>query len=223
METKSVYGWGTSGTGIDTHLMKNIEWGAVTYLSKSSYGQNTNEIWINNANNYTTGCAGTSVSEAASTTGCINAYNTANGVKASTTGNIYGVYDMSGGAWEFVSAYLNNGGATLSNGSTITGAAAQYKDIYSVTTDNQATNYSNAANKKGDALYETSSAATGAGVSWFGDSANMPYSAGSGSWFIRGARFVSTTQAGPYIFYDAGGVAGANIGFRPVLIVGTGL
>ena len=33
-----------------------------------------------------------------------NAYNTTGGVKASTTGNITGVYDMSGGAWEYTAA-----------------------------------------------------------------------------------------------------------------------
>ena len=34
-----------------------------------------------------------------------NYYNTEKGVKASTTGNVYGIYDMSGGSWERVAAY----------------------------------------------------------------------------------------------------------------------
>ena len=29
-------------------------------------------------------------------------YTSTQGVKASTTGTVYGVYDMSGGAWEYV-------------------------------------------------------------------------------------------------------------------------
>src|SRR5690606_19467069 len=92
---------------VNTHMMKNTEWGAVAYLSKSIYGAN-DEIWINNSSTYTTGCAGNSVS-ANYYNGCQNAYNTPNGQKASTTHNIYGVYDMSGGALEYVAAYVDSG------------------------------------------------------------------------------------------------------------------
>lgn len=91
METNEVYGWGTSGKGIDTHLTKNIEWGALAYLSKSSYGKEIEEIWINpyhNFHNPRTGCAGNSVASNPTTGGaCTNSYETANGVKASTTAN----------------------------------------------------------------------------------------------------------------------------------------
>ncbi|MGI6325263.1 MAG: hypothetical protein ACOXZS_04925 [Bacilli bacterium] len=34
METNSVYGWGTSGKDIDTHLMKNSELGASSIFIK---------------------------------------------------------------------------------------------------------------------------------------------------------------------------------------------
>lgn len=30
-------------------------------------------------------------------------------MQASTTGNITGIYDMSGCAWEYTAAYINNG------------------------------------------------------------------------------------------------------------------
>ncbi|MEG1142957.1 MAG: hypothetical protein RSE41_11055, partial [Clostridia bacterium] len=36
------------------------------------------------------------------------AYNTAGGYLASTTGNISGIYDMSGGAWEYVAGNFNS-------------------------------------------------------------------------------------------------------------------
>ena len=39
--------------------------------------------------------------------GITNAYNTIKGMLASTTGNIYGIYDMSGGAAEFTAAWNN--------------------------------------------------------------------------------------------------------------------
>ena len=42
-----------------------------------------------------------------------HAYQTANGQLASTTGNVYGIYDMSGGAWERVAGYLDNGNGSL--------------------------------------------------------------------------------------------------------------
>lgn len=45
--------------GIDTHLMKNLEWGAVAYLSHSKYGKNA-EVWSNPSSNYITGQAGSS-------------------------------------------------------------------------------------------------------------------------------------------------------------------
>ena len=49
-------------------------------------------------------------------------YSTGNGILASTTGNITGIYDMNGGAWERVAAYLDNSNTNLSN------YASQYFD-----------------------------------------------------------------------------------------------
>jgi type IV pilus assembly protein PilA len=220
METNSKYGWGTTGTGIDTHLMKNTEWGIVAYLSKSNYGQGTNEIWINPANNYTTGCASTSATSG-STTGCTNTYDSTNGLHASTTGNIYGIYDISGGSWEYVAAYVNNANGNLGQGSTITGAASQYKDVYTVGgTDDQATNYGLTINFKGDAVYETSSTGTGS-TSWFSDYSSMPYT--STPWFERDGNFDGGSGAGAFNFRYNWGGTNSNIGFRPVLLVNAGL
>ena len=221
METNSVYGWGTSGNGIDTHLMKNSEWGAVAYLSKSTYGQNTNEIWINPANNYTTGCAGDSVSSSP-TTGCLRTYDTTNGVKASSTGTIYGIYDLSGGAWERVSAYVDNAHANLATyGSQIMSADGKYKDVYTVGgTDDQANNYALTVNKKGDAVWETSNNINGS-YSWFADYSYMPST--SAPWFVRGGTYDDTTSAGAFLFHRTGGGPNSSNGFRPVLVVNTGL
>ena len=108
MTTTLASTYGTS-TNDDSHMMKNMEWGAVAYLSSSIYGRYINastcidsgcEVWINNNSSYTTGCAGSSVSASEAST--CNAWNTATGVNASTTGNIYGIYDMSGGAVEHI-------------------------------------------------------------------------------------------------------------------------
>ncbi len=71
MEKTNRYGWvqesGTlNGNGtfttntnnIDTHMMKNTEWGAIVYLSKSEYGID-NEIYSNPSASYITGRGGT--------------------------------------------------------------------------------------------------------------------------------------------------------------------
>jgi hypothetical protein len=105
-------------TGVDTHQMKNVEWGAVAYLAQSAYGV---EPWINPYGDETaykmkTGYAGEELGSTALAEGNskLHAYNTAYGVNASTTGNVYGVYDMAGGAWERTAALLNNGNENIS-------------------------------------------------------------------------------------------------------------
>lgn len=86
----------------DVHMIKNSEWGAVAYLSQSIYGRCSDdvtcpEIGINNGHFTGTGASAGSNSNADNGT-----YETAYGQEASTTGNIYGIYDMSGGNFEFV-------------------------------------------------------------------------------------------------------------------------
>ncbi len=227
METKTVYGWkvasglqsngsfATDANDIDTHLIKNVEWGAVAYLSKSIYGKNTDEIYINNNQNYVTGCAGNTVSEG-SYNGCQNTYETENGSKASTTGNIYGIYDLSGGAWERTAAYLDNSDGNLANGSSIVSADLKYKDIHDIEDpDNQSNNYTLSINSKGDAIYETSSDINGA-YSWFGDYSYMVNT--TGPWFIRSGRYDDTSTSGIFNFNNNDGSAYQSIGFRPVIV-----
>ena len=215
METNTRYGWTATGVGIDTHLMKNTEWGAVAYLSSSVYGK-TGEVWINPNSNFLTGQAGTTVSSGATTV--TYAYNDLTyGINASTTGNISGIYDMSGGAWEYTAAYVNNGHSNLTTyGLSLVNAASQYKDEYASNGDTQSGNYTSNLNKKGDAVYETSTSGTGA-TAWFGDYTYMPYS--SRPFFIRGGSYADTTIAGAFSFYNSNGNAHGDIGFRPVVSV----
>ena len=115
----------------ETHMMKNMEWGAVTYLSHSKYGINK-EIAINSANTYTTGCGPQSEGSTSNGATC-NSYTTALGQSASTTGNISGVYDMSGGSWEYVMGNMvNSSGAFYSSYASFTPEPeARYYDKYS--------------------------------------------------------------------------------------------
>ena len=53
-------------------------------------------------------------------------YNTSNGVLASTTGNVTGIYDMSGGSWERVAGYLDNGNWNLNTYGQSTDGSIKY-------------------------------------------------------------------------------------------------
>ena len=216
METNNVYGWGTIGEGIDSHLMKNVEWGAVAYLSSSIYGK-TDEVWINPSITYITGCAGASVSE--SSTATTYPYNNLQyGINASTTGNVYGVYDMSGCSYEYTAAYVNNSDPNLiTYGEDLVNADLKYKDVYSkATTDTGANNYGLTINKKGDAIYETSTAGAGT-TGWYGDYSYMPYT--GTPFFIYGRYCNGKTGAGLFSFFVSNGYATLTTGFRPVLVV----
>jgi hypothetical protein len=221
METNSVYGWGTSGTGIDTHLIKNTEWGAVTYLSKSVYGKNA-EIWINNSNTFTTGCAANSVSES-QYTGCENTYDSTNGLQASTTGNIYGIYDMSGGSWEYTAAYVNNGHNNLTAyGNSIINTDSKYKDVYTMgSTDTNTNNYALTINHKGDAIYETSINGNDSALAWYSDNTYMTRT--DQPWFKRGGSCYNSTGTGTFYFNRHDGNVYSGNGFRGVVLVGAGL
>jgi hypothetical protein len=196
METDNTYGWGTTGTGIDTHLIKNVEWGAVAYLAQSAYGKN-GQVAANSSSNYYTGG------------GISNAYVT--NIVQSTTGNIYGIYDMSGGTFEFTAAFLDDEFAS-DYGASIASAADKYYDAYSGISDDPASlNYNHALYKKGDAIYETSASVDYYGA-WYGEIAGMPYY--YYPWFVRSSVFG---------FAEAEGWEAYNFGFRPVLLVNTGL
>ena len=66
---------------LNSHMMKNDEWGAVAYLSKSKYGKQNEEVWINNSSSYITGSAGNSAS-AGTDAGTTTDYTSTQGVKA---------------------------------------------------------------------------------------------------------------------------------------------
>jgi prepilin-type N-terminal cleavage/methylation domain-containing protein len=218
METNEVYGWGTTGTGIDTHMMKNVEWGAVTYLAESTYGKDA-EVWINQSSSFMTGCAGASAG-AGYTSGCQYSYATANGQQASTTGNIYGIYDMSGGTWEYTAAYVNNTPAAT-YGSSIVNADSKYKDVYEVgISDTAGNNYAVALYKKGDALYETS-ASTDSVSAWYTAYSYMVRT--NEPWCVRGGEYGNTTSAGIFAFHTLSGTTFAYAGFRSILLIAPGL
>ena len=120
----------------DTHMMKNSEWGAVAYLSQSKYGKlgNTNysgtnkEIYQNKSDQYITGCSYGAPPDENTNYACHYQYNIEiNGTGASTTGTIYGIYDMSGGAWEYVMGNYND---VVGNSGFVSMPESKYYDKY---------------------------------------------------------------------------------------------
>ena len=113
MQTTNYDVYGFSNTSGDVHMSKNSEWGAVAYLSQSKYGKYGNlnyagankEVYQNKSSEYITG-----MSNGTPGTDIVNpqvTYDTPNtGYGASTTGTIYGIYDMSGGSWEVIMGVL---------------------------------------------------------------------------------------------------------------------
>ena len=197
--------------------MKNDEWGAVAYLSKSKYGKQNEEVWINNSGSYITGSAGNSAS-ASVNTGTTNDYTSTQGVKASTTGTVYGVYDMSGGAHEYVAGYVNNGHGNLTTcGNSLVNGDEKTKNVYSkASTDNETNNYNANSSKYGDAVYETS--ANGRSyTSWYGDYSYFPNT--GGPFFERGGLRTDGAYAGVFYFsVNYGGSSSSYNSFRPVLV-----
>ena len=202
---------------LNSHMMKNDEWGAVAYLSKSKYGKQNEEVWINNSSSCITGSAGNSAS-ASIDTGTTNDYTSTQGIKASTTGTVHGAYDMSGGAWEYVAGYVNNGNGNLTSyGSSLVNGAVKTKNVYSKgSSDDRSSNYSANSGKYGDAVYETSTNGNSSNSSWYGDYSNFPST--SAPFFLRGGYYSDSTGAGVFAFNDNGGNSYSIRSFRPVLV-----
>ena len=114
-KANNIYGLTTAD---EPHMLKNSEWGAVAYLCASKYGKVPT---INSSSSF---------------------IPKAGGVKSSSTGNEYGIFDLNGGAWEYVAAYYDNGGT--GTGSSLVNAALKYKNVYSVSPE-----------EKNDAIQDT--------------------------------------------------------------------
>ena len=122
---------------LDSHMMKNSEWGAVAYLGHSAYGSSTS-VRINNNSDYITGyqgnieptCGYTGENEECNQYCNDGSCNTAypNSGLASTTGNITGIYDMSGGAWEYVMGVMID-----QNGKPMSGRNSKYNSGFNGT------------------------------------------------------------------------------------------
>ena len=217
--SSNIYGLSTDKSTTDSHMLTNMEWGAVAYLTNSNYGRCSNgsctEVTINNCSTYTTGIGADTISASQSSTTCTteaNKYNGEKGVLASTTGNVYGVYDMSGGAFDYVMGNMSSTADTYTFYSRAAGFASSWYNDYSNqkyvntyangTTDKDQSAYNRG--RLGDATGEVVLSTGGSG-GWYNDSAYFPYS--SNPWFLRGGFYNLGSGAGVFYFGGNNGTA----------------
>ena len=218
--TTTTFGLSTDSTVVDSHMMKNREWGAVAYLSHSAYGIGKNEVRVNSyyaSSNMKTGCGASAANKTSETT-CYDPYGkTTTGSPSttgdtttypqSTTGNITGVFDMSGGSYEYVMGNYNNTTSSsgfVSSWFTTTGNS-KYYDKYTVTSNSSCT----FTECGGHALKET--------AGWYSSSdyfVNSYY-----PWCYRAGYYSNGAYAGFFYSPADNGHAFSRGGARVVLVV----
>ena len=250
-EEGNIYGFNSSSA--DSHLMKNSEWGAVAYLGHSEYGLNKQEVYLNNINlnnstqsvyavtGVTTGTVDGDSKETTieniklvsgnnSNSDGVYLWNQIEGQKASSTGNMYGIFDLSGGTWDRTAGYVANGngnlktyGASLAyDGDTLKTVSTKYVTVYphnegisgNLETESK-NNY--AVNTKifGDAIRETSTSGIGSS-GWNDDYSYFP--ALYNPFTLRGGRNWNTSGAGLFAFLRSDGYSYYSYGFRSVVV-----
>ena len=134
------------------------------------------------------------------------------GPSASTTGNIYGVYDISGGTAEYTMANIvSSDGTTMQSGdsgyTTSTYPDDKYYDKYSYSTSDTSIKRS----KLGDGIKEVYKS------DYYGWYSDLPYLAYSIlPWFLRGANYSQGADAGVFYSWSSSGIS-AGRSSRPVI------
>ncbi len=208
---------------LESRIIRNVEWGAVTYLSHSLYGlcadSGCSDVYVNNSIDHYTGRSsgsyilddvyqyGTYSYDGYGTVDGTKDSNYSYGVMASTTGNITGVYDMAGGALEFVMGNIGDSEAKVvvgdnsGNWNNIELKRSDY-DLYA-TIDSVSDGYNRAI--LGDATSEVSIN----GFTWGNsDKTNI---ASDSHWIVRG----SGNNIYGYDYVDGG--ASSSYTFRSVI------
>ncbi len=214
-------------TTLNSHMMKNSEWGAVAYLTDSKYGRNGTEISVNQCSTYITGAGrGLNSTEDSSQTGTSTIYNSTYswssvtdnqkyngtvGKLSSTTGNVYGIYDISGGSSECVMGFYGTDNNTPTYGSSrfttdTFPSENKYYQIYL----NSTNSYSNAnGGILGDATKETKG--------WNSDYPGFVDS--TCPVFLRGGFYTNSYYAGSFSFFSDVGFSDSSNSFRVSLAV----
>ena len=201
----------------DGHMIKNSEWSVVSLLSQSKYGKYGNlkydgvnkEIYQNKSDLYTTGCSYGSPSNANTDYGCENGYGKEPaGVGSSSTGTIYGVYDLSGGAAEYVMSSLTSSILSSNDKSAFTNdtlPALKYYDGYDSVDVATACNNGKCL---GENLLYTKN--------WYGDKLN--FVTNETPWLVRGGTYKFGVDAGVFSVDSFDGSASKDISTRAVIV-----
>ena len=229
--TKSGNRYGFSSERINSHAIKDSEWALVAYLSQSKYGKFGNkdfdgtnkEVYQNKSNIGMTGCSCGAPGNADSEYGCHYTYEKSmEGTGASTTGTIYGIYDMVGGSGEYTMGnYVQDGkryvgtaanwnsGYTglLQNGTTFTGKNWLEDKYYNFYISGDLQTMCNGKPCTTYAINET--------INWYGDTVGLPSTSLSNS--ARGGTYQSSSDSGIFNFSFSGGPAYPRNSFRLVL------
>lgn len=191
-------------TEVDAHAIKNIEWGAIAYLSHSKYGKNRA---VTHQKTYITGeMPNYTYNDFIIVDGLITKdKEPGKGVGASTTGNVYGIYDMVGIRGTHVMAFMLKQDGTICDGLNI---ESKYYDLYEYNAGDSA-NYSNT--KLGDAMGET--------AGWYGDD-HIAIGHEGYCKIGRGGTYWSGDGAGGIFFFHGGYTGAANPwGSRSILVL----
>ena len=212
---------------LDSHMMKNTEWGAVAYLSHSKYGINT-EIRINNNSNYLTGYSAVDGTDQSSYPGTYGAdssktlpYNTETGYKASTTGNITGIYDMSGGARDCVAGYITSSSDASGFTSAELNIYSKYLDLYPDNTIITSWHHGILGDATGEMgpfyYYADKDNNKRYHNNWYND--NSCFLDSANPWLYRGGLYVDGVLASQFYFNGYTGDTNTGVGSRLVLTI----
>ena len=125
--------YGLNSNRTDSHQMKNSEWGAVAYLTQSSCGRNGTEVTMNSKN----------LNNNSKRIYAVTGYSgeKANGIDASTTNNMSGIFDLRGCVWEYTTGYITNGNDNLKYGSSFVATTEANENGYQILSTEYATVY----------------------------------------------------------------------------------
>ena len=189
---------------LDSHLARYTEWTAVSYLTNSIYGRCTSsnsctEVTINDNLSYLTGGG-----------------NYKTNVNQSTTGNVYGVYDMNGGSDEYVMGYLEN--IVGASGFTMLPKDNKYTDIFT-SIDNELPTYSVVSQINGitsmNGVFAELMSNTNEYYGWYNDVLLVAFS--DRPWFLMGGDNEMETNSGVFTSFCLDGSGYNGISFRVAL------
>ena len=201
----SKYGAGYDKVQINSSAAKHTAYGDTYSITgcgpwengnTDSYG-NSNDSWIDHKG-ISVGSLGTQ--QACSSSDSQRAYNGTLGQLASTTNNPTGIYDMSGGGWEYTASSYTSDLSNLATNEYFGSSAAHppYVNTYNFSDPNSCT----FATCGGQALYETNDGGSNSGTQWNG---NYSYFVNSSyPWFARGGYYYGSDAGLFYAYYDYG-------------------